>query len=72
MKTKFISILILTFLIHTLSFAQEVEMADTFRSNGKIYVVLAVILIIFFGIGFYLYSIDKKISVLEEEKKNNF
>jgi hypothetical protein len=48
--------------------AQErnVEMADTFRSNGKIYVVVAVILTIFAGIIIYLIRLDRKISRLEK------
>ena len=41
------------------------EMADTFRSNGKIYVVFAVILTIFAGIILYLLRLDRKISKLE-------
>lgn len=51
-------------------FAQEttnkVEMADTLRQNGKIYVVVAVILIIFIGIILYLIRLDRKISKLEK------
>ena len=48
----------------------KVEMADTMRSNGKIYVVVGVIFILFLGIAFYLYSIDKKVSALEKEIEN--
>ena len=58
------------FLLFTtiLLFAQErnVEMADTFRSNGKIYVVVAVILTILAGIIIYLIRLDRKISRLEK------
>ena len=46
---------------------QEVAMADVMRSNGKIYVVVAVILTLFAGIIFYLVRLDKKISNLERE-----
>ena len=53
-------------------FAQDtsngVEMADALRQNGKIYVVVAVILAIFAGIIIYLIRLDRKISKLE---KNN-
>ena len=47
----------LTFvLFHSLLFAQsEVEMADTLRSEGKIYVVVAIMLIIFLGLIGYLF-----------------
>jgi hypothetical protein len=46
----------------------KVEMADAMHENGKIYVVVAVILTIFAGIIIYLVRIDKKISKIE---KNN-
>ncbi|MBX3241785.1 MAG: CcmD family protein [Chitinophagaceae bacterium] len=48
---------------------QEVEMADTMRSNGKIYVVVAVLLVLFTGLFIYLIRIDRKISRLEKENK---
>lgn len=48
------------------SFAQEVEMADTMRSEGKIYVVVAIILVLFIGLIIYLISIDRKVSNLEK------
>ncbi len=43
-----------------------VEMADALRQNGKIYVVVAVILAIFAGIVIYLIRLDRKISKLEK------
>lgn len=63
----FISGLIMT--INT-SFGQAdgpVAMADTMRSEGKIYVVVAVIVTIFIGLIIYLISLDKKISKMEKE-----
>lgn len=45
----------------------SVEMADTMRSNGKIYVVVGVIMIIFIGLIGYTVFIDKKISKIEKE-----
>ena len=62
-------LLLLFFLIfYTCSFAQKesVEMADTMRSNGKIYVVLAVVITIFTGIIIYLIRLDRKITKLEK------
>ncbi len=52
-------------------FAQSnsVEMADTLRSNGKIYVVVAVIVIILVGLLIYLFALDKRLKMLE--KKSN-
>lgn len=47
----------------------EVEMADTLRSNGKIYVVVTVLAIVFVAIIIYLISIDRKLSRLEKENK---
>lgn len=47
------------------SFGQEVEMADTFRSEGKIYVVVAIVLIVLAGLIAYLFTMDRKISKLE-------
>ena len=70
MIRKFVSLIVLL-LINILSIAQDtteaVDMADTMRSNGKIYVVLAVILTIFLGIIIYLVRLDKKMSKLEKE-----
>lgn len=51
----------------TTSFAQT-EMADTMRSNGKIYVVVVVLATIFAGIFAYLVYLDRKITRLEKEK----
>ncbi len=56
----------LTLLAHAQG--QEVEMADTMRSNGKIYVVVSILSIIFIGIVVYLVLIDRKLKKLEKEK----
>jgi hypothetical protein len=47
--------------------ANTADMADTMRSNGKIYVVVAVIITLFIGFTIYLISLDRKISKLEKE-----
>jgi hypothetical protein len=64
---KRLSFAFLLLLSATLLQAQgrNVEMADTLRSNGKIYVVVAVVLTIFLGIIFYLIRLDRKIAKLE-------
>jgi len=51
-------------------FAQqnEVEMADTMRSNGKIYIVVAVCLTILVGLFLYVMSVDRKLRRLEKER----
>ena len=43
------------------------EMADVMHSNGKIYVVVAVVLVILLGLFVYLYVADRRIKKLEEE-----
>ena len=48
--------------------AQETEMADVMKSNGKIYVVIAVMLTILAGLVLYLFRLDRKISKLEKNK----
>ena len=46
------------------------EMADGLRQSGKIYVVVAAVVIIVAGLLFYLISLDRKVSKLEKEIKN--
>lgn len=48
----------------------EPAMADAFRSEGKIYVVIAVLAIIFLCLIGYLIYIDLKLRKLENSKKN--
>jgi hypothetical protein len=49
--------------------AQPVEMADQFRADGKIYVVVAVIGTLLIGFFVYLIIMDKKLSKLEKKLK---
>jgi CcmD family protein len=46
---------------------EKVEMATQFYGEGKIYIVIAILTIIFIGIILYLIRLDKKISKLEQE-----
>lgn len=56
------------FLLATVCNAQtDVEMADTFRQDGKIYVVVGVLLIILMGIIVYLIAIDRRLRKLENK-----
>ena len=48
---------------------EKVEMADGMRSNGKIYVVVAVLAVIFIGLLLFLIRIDRKVSRLEKENQ---
>jgi CcmD family protein len=54
--------------ITSMAQTQPVEMADGMRSNGKIYIVVAVCLTILIGLFVYVFSIDRKISKLEKEQ----
>lgn len=59
-----------TFLFVLFSFyasAQTPQMADTFRQEGKIYVVISVIGIIFLAIVCFLIFIERKLKKLEDE-----
>ncbi len=51
------------------SFAQDKpEMADVMRSNGKIYIVVAVCLTILIGLFLYVMMLDRKMSKIEKNK----
>lgn len=63
---KLILVLAALFFQYTVLAQGDVEMADGMRSNGKIYVVVAVIVTIFAGIILYLVRLDKKINRLEK------
>lgn len=66
---KKISLALTALLISIASFAQNdaPEMADVMRSNGKIYVVVAVCLLILIGLFIYVARVDRKVSKLEKE-----
>ena len=62
-----LSLLVFTGITAMAQQTDSVEMADTFRADGKIYVVITVVAIILIGILIYLISLDKKIGKLEKE-----
>ncbi len=45
----------------------QVEMADDFRGEGKIYVVIGIILVILAVFFFLLFKLDRRAKRLEEE-----
>lgn len=49
--------------------AQPVEMADTMRSEGKIYVVVGIVLIVLAGLIAYLFMLDRRVKKLENGQK---
>ena len=68
----FVLILLSTFSVSAQSPANTVQMADGFYAEGKIYVVIGIVAIIFIGIAFYLFTIERKVKKLEQalrEKK---
>ena len=64
---KRISNLLLTLLLASPAYSQEVEMADGMRTDGKIYVVVAVLVVILVGLIAYLIIIDRKATRLEKK-----
>ena len=43
--------------------------ADMMRSNGKIYVVMMVVIVIVTGLFMYLFAVDRKVTRLEQKSK---
>ena len=60
------SIILLALVLPTVSAQGQ----DFLRSTGKIYSVVAVILVIFVGIVIFLYRLDNKLTKLENQIKN--
>ena len=52
------------------SASSGVEMADLMRSNGKIFVVLAVVLLIQAGLFVFLWNLDRRLSRWESKNAN--
>lgn len=46
---------------------EDIEMADGIRSNGLIYIVVIIVLIILTGLFVYLYTLDRKITRIEND-----
>ena len=58
----------MNFLFFLFLILQEVAMADAMRSNGQIYVVVVISLIILFSLFLYLYRIEKQINSIKKNK----
>lgn len=77
-KKIFLLINLIVFNTSFLLFAQEqegvqstsVEMADAMRADGKIYVVVMVVMIVFTFLSVYLLLTDRQVKKLEKEVKN--
>lgn len=67
MKRYSITLVMLFAALNLFAQKSNIEMADVMRSNGKIYVVVAVILIILMGLLLYLFSIDRRLKKIEKK-----
>lgn len=67
MKNKSLLFSLLFIIMNIAAQAQSVEMADTMRSNGKIYVVVVVAAVVSAVLSIYMISIDKKVTKLEKK-----
>jgi len=67
MKKIFFSLILMMVTLQLFAQDNGVEMADSLRSNGKIYVVVICIVIILVGLLAYLFSIDKRLKKIEKE-----
>ena len=56
----------MSFSILFIMLLQEVEMADALRTDGKIYVVVVIFLVILIALFLYLHRLEKKIDRLEK------
>ena len=70
--SKSLSILIGLLLSIITTANAQTENPDFMRSTGKIYVVIAVLCVIFIGIVLFLINLDRKIARLENEVKNSW
>lgn len=66
---KFILLFVTVLLASSLQ-AQSPEMADTMRANGKIYVIVAIILLVLVGLITYLIVLDRKVGKIEKQLEN--
>ena len=68
-KIHYLLLLLAGIILSTQTFAQENLAAETpMRSNGKIYVVLAICITILLGLFIYLLSIERKIKQIEDKQ----
>ena len=70
MIKRILSLILLFTSLFASAQSAEPQMADTFRQDGKIYVVITVLGIIFAALVIYLIVLDRKVKKLEEKIKN--
>ena len=70
MMKKLISLIaLILFVAQQTNAQQQIEMADAFRADGKIYVVVGILSLVFTGIVLFLIRLEMKVSKLEKEQK---
>jgi CcmD family protein len=59
--------------VPALGWAQQAvaDPPDFLRSIGKLYVVVAVIVVVFLGLAFYLYRLDRRLTEMENQFKDH-
>lgn len=65
---KILTVIFLLFSsLNLLAQNNDIEMADQLRTDGKIYIVVICIVIILAGLLIYLFSLDKRLKLLEKK-----
>ena len=65
-RLVFLTLLLISNLIASAQ-TYKIEMADTMRTEGKIYVVIGTIAIVFIGLAIFLFSIDRRLKKIENQ-----
>lgn len=67
MKKALTILFLLLSSLNLLAQNNDIEMADQLREDGKIYIVVICIVIILVGLLIYLFSLDKRLKLLEKK-----
>jgi len=70
MKKLLFTLIVILMNMMNVSGQDTVDMADLMRSSGKIYVVVAVAMVVLAGIFIYLIVLDRKVNRMENRIKN--
>lgn len=69
-RYRYLFVLMITLLLG-FNVQAQVEMADNFRGEGKIYIVIGVIVIILAGFFYLLFKLDARTKKLEKEVREH-
>lgn len=70
MNRNIISLLFLLSSIYLAAQPSEPQMADNLRADGKIWIVICVIVIIFLSLAAFMFYIERKVKKLEDQLNN--